>query len=405
MTDITKHLIKSDTDHMELENFLSSLESSQREPRHVLKSSTTFYGANIRATSNGKGRFTKLEWLGADDETLNQFLIEANEALFGNVEQKVSTNIIFFKYPVETIFRVEKYCQIIPVPASWPRSTWWGAPHPAIIEFSYIGSSNKNVDRFRRSRIHHNLINFFFVTLKCSMREVHFNKSAWVVDSEDPGEKIRCLKTGYFGGSDHWLEKDVYGFSIPEALQCPVVPTEEYYQRDPSLDLSFEVPESLTYQLGCFLALPPDKQGSFMRAAHWVRTSIATLPISLTAALTGLFSAFDALIGPLPPPSTVEKCKCCGRGQQTSASKRFENFLNDYVDLDTLKNRKEILELYSSTRNGYVHGGKISAFEDAPYDSGFSERRDRDSKIYHHVRHMFQIACINWLIASCEAAH
>lgn len=397
--DITQRLIGSETDHMELENFLAGLGSSQRELRDVTKSSTTYYGGNIRATTDGKGKLTSLEWLGEEGEPLERFLREAYDALAENHGVKIGHSIAFFKYPIETTYRAEGCCQIIPPPASWPRPAWTNAPHPAIIEFAYPRSPNQFVDQFRRDRAYHYLSSFFSVALKSSIIENRANTPTWVVDPNGADDKVTCLKTGYFGGDNHWLEKDEHGFSITHAIACPCIPAEIYYQRNPLFDHEFQVPEGLTANLGRFRSLPPEKMDQFMRAAHWYRASIAALSISSSMALCGLFSAIEALVGPLPQMSSSERCRCCGRGQQPSAGRRFRDFLNIHAGLNELDNAREIVERYSSERNGFVHGSKLSTFDIAPYDGGFSELRDRDRKIYYSVRHVFQIATINWLPA------
>lgn len=387
--DLTKRLIKSETDSGELECFLSSSfgGSSQIEPYRVV------HGDQVAIEYSNNKKIKKIEWLDDASTGLADTLVQdADTALYGDFGTKIAQRNFFAGKPIQGVMRIDDDFQIAPLPDESPRPQFLMAEHPGLIEFSYRNSSNKWIEIFRRAVRERELMLFLCAILGPPVTShSKYAKHEWVYVMTDGNLTSEYLQIGYSPG-DLWKTKDDSGFAVNDTWQTVErISSQAYYAKHgAALKRSFVVPDNFEQSYERFSSLPKDDRGRFLRSAHWYKTSSEVYYASRSLAYAVLVFAMEAL---MPHAQEGDKCETCGIPKRDSISQRFQAFLDTYckgVPDDKITE-------FASMRSKFVHGGSLMLSDAEATGFRFSAQINAEREQFDLLHHVCQIALVNWL--------
>jgi hypothetical protein len=264
--------------------------------------------------------------------------------------------ILFARQPVEGYHRIGDILQIRPVPPSAPQPQFLMATDfPFLLEYSYPGSPNRDINARRRAQKARDLALLLNVLIVPSVTSQGRTSSfEWVRDPTandgDGGFAYRQVGYGYpdfHFGSDGFSSAD--GF---EPLQ--VIALEEYFARESYyIGQRFRVWNGFDELIDGFRQVPVQVKHRFLRSAHWF---LGTGPLMRESASTAFLSLIMALEGLLPPRTGEHRCAVCNNVVGESGTERFVKFLEEHAPTSTVEEAAARRRLYR-LRSRLAHGG------------------------------------------------
>jgi hypothetical protein len=267
---------------------------------------------------------------GLSDARLAELREKVQGDLCGPASTRVGVAILMGTYDVRDALRVGDTLQMLPVPPESPRPPYVVAPHPFVLEFTYLRSRDPMVDIARQRRRAQDLGLLLNVLLEgVTDPPPRFGRQEWVMEIE-PGapEPMRCSlrQVGYIpkGMPPHsgaFTPIDGYSaMSVVENLDW----IEAMRAGTEALRVQgFVAPLILSYE-----TLDPTSRRQFLRSAYWFHHAHVTHAHSASAVLLALVSALDTL---LPPAPSSERCPTCGLSVGTSRTKQFADYIEQLI--------------------------------------------------------------------------
>ncbi|MBL6934333.1 MAG: hypothetical protein ISR48_02880 [Alphaproteobacteria bacterium] len=387
--DLTKRLIKPETDSGELECFLSSSfgTSGQTEPDRVV------HGSQVAIEYSKKKKIKKIEWL--DDAATgraDKLVQDADVALYGDFGKEIAQRFFFAGKSIQGVMRIRDDFQIAPLPDESPRPKFLAADHPGLLEFSFRKSSHNPIEHYRREAREQEL--------KLVLRAIlgpgftsrsKYLKHEWVHVKTNGNLTSEYCQIGYLPG-DLWKTKDGPGFSVNDTWQTvEKISSESYYAMYGGGDKrNFVVPDTFEQSYEMFNSLLEDDRGQFLRSAHWYKTSSEVFHSSRSLAYAVLVFALEAL---MPPAQEGDECETCGIPKRDSIGQRFQAFLDTYCS----GLPKDKIKEFASMRSKYVHGGSLMLSDAEATGFCFSAPLNAERDHFGVLQHVCHIALLNWL--------
>lgn len=379
----------------EIEIFITDFfgEASQVDEKKIV------HGGQVEIHYSKKGQVQDIVVKNGENKRLIDSLIEgALDAIYSDHGVKVAKEYVFFNQDVTAATRYLDEFQIIPLPDGAPKPEEVTGKHPAIIEFSYLASSNAHIDIYRKENrmiVLFDLINLL-VFGGINWRSKYLKKH-WVylpVDEREPHfpSEVAFLQEGYVF-HDASSVKDDLGFTVNN--QWPDVSREEsktYYNK-PGISVwsDFTLPDSFEYYLGKFSELSKSDSRAFSRALHWFKKSSDVYTISHSLSYSALVYALEGL---LEKPVNTGKCPTCNRDNfDKSVSNRFREFLDKHsIGLPS----DQINEIYR-IRSSIAHGGGLMPRDEEMPGFRFNVNNNSKDAVFRKLQHVCQLVLLSWL--------
>lgn len=293
---------------------------------------------------------------------------------------------------VRGAYRYRDLFQLLPIPDHAVHAPVIASDHPFILQYKYSGCPDRAEDSVRRTKKRITLTRILNVACNTSIlsrsRYLHFFWSSFC----DEGMTSKWLQEDYrYPGFQPFLTSFDELSSFPRMKMYSKI---EYYSGRFTPEVLDEValPDSIDEYLDKVFALNADDSRRFSIASTWFSQLSNLWMESNSSAFVALVSAIEALID-----KTSEVCETCHQ-PKFSITKRFKDFLEEYVPDVKRRFPKEVRTLYR-VRSNLAHGVDLLSADIESWNLFSDARQRREYVMQQNAHEIASTALVNWLLS------